>query len=115
MSEMQDDNILDVEKPKRIKRRRLPRKRIEKVEEKGKMIMPEYKPVKVPIRCLYGGGGNEIRDNGPVTGIEYKFHPGEVTLVDERDVKGLLARKTNPKKPCCGRKVAAPLPLYGIA
>jgi len=116
MSEVQDNNILDVEKPKRIKRRRPAARRIQKVvKETDKVITPEYKSVKVPLRCLYSGGAGVMKDNGPVTGIEYEFHPGEVTPVDARDVKGLLARKTNPKKPCCGRKVAAPLPLYGIA
>ena len=71
-------------------------------------------PNTIPIRLLIGGAAT-VKDRGPVTGIEYTFHPGEVTLVDLRDFEGLLARRTNPKRCCGGKSPAAPQPLYGAA
>lgn len=70
-------------------------------------------PSTIPLRLLVGAA--IVKDNGPVTGQEYVFKPGEVTLVDVRDFEGLLARRTNPKRCCGGKSPAAPQPLYGAA
>jgi hypothetical protein len=71
------------------------------------------RPIMKPLRCLIGGAGNIIKDAGPVTGQEYSFHAGQITLVDSRDYEGLLARHTSPKKCCGGKSPSRTQPLYG--
>ena len=71
-------------------------------------------PVMMPLRYILGAAAN-IKDTGPITGVEYTFHPGQITYVDARDYEGLLARRTNPKSCCGGQSPPAPQPMYGTA
>jgi len=96
------------------KRKYTKRQQVEPKVESKVESMPVRTSVTKPLRCLIGGAGN-IKDNGPVTGVEYMFHPGQITYVDERDYSGLLARRTNPKSCCGGKSPPAPQPLYGVA
>jgi len=99
-----------MEGTEKVAKRRYRKRKVPQVETTA---TSRHEPRMVMMKYLLGAAG-EVRDNGTVTGQEYKFHPGGVTPVDERDVEGLLARQTNPKKPCCGRKVAAPQQMYGV-
>lgn len=105
-----------MEETKTTKRRRSRRKRTEKVEKTVKrtvrVVTPPVAQMKL-VQCLTCGR-NRRKDNGPVTGREYKFRSGEATLVDERDYDGLLARQTNPKR-CCGGRSRQPQQMYGPA
>ena len=109
MSKMQGDNGVYMEGSKETTRK-------VKVAP-ARVVTPSYVPPipKVPLRCLIGGAGNIIKDNGPVTGQEYVFRPGQVTYVDYRDQPGLLARRTNPKSCCGGQSPPTPQPIYGTA
>lgn len=106
MSEMQDDNGIHMAGAKRTKRTYTPRQ----VEDKQAV---SGGPVMLPMRLLIGGA--TVKDNGPITGKEYTFQPGQITYVDQRDFEGLLARRTNPKRCCGGKSPAAAQPLYGVA
>ena len=108
MSQMQRDNGVHMEGSKETTR---------KVKVAPARVIPSFvSPVpKVPLRCLIGGAGNIIKGNGPVTGQEYIFHPGQITYVDYRDQPGLLARRTNPKSCCGGQSPPTPQPMYGTA
>lgn len=92
--------------------KRTKRKRAVKAEVKMSAPKAPPRPTMVGLHCLLGGA--KIKDNGPITGQEYTFYPGEATPVDSRDVNGLLARRTSPKR-CCGGRSRQPQPMYGIA
>lgn len=102
MPEMQDNNGVHVARTKTTTREYVARQVV------------SY-PTTIPLLCLIGGAGSIIKDNGPVTGQEYTFHPGQTTNVDVSDYEGLLARRTNPKRCCGGKSPAVPQPLYGTA
>lgn len=104
--------------PKTAKRKRAPKKKV-RVRPEGAVkptpapVSVSVQPEKVNMRCLLGGA--IIKANGPVTGVEYEFPPGKPVPVDSRDIDGLLARRTNPKRCCGNRRSPEPQPVFGLA
>lgn len=97
--------------------RRKPRRRKAKVVPLPPKVESYVSPPIVRTRniVLLLAGAPNVKDRGPVTGIQYTFHPGETTPVDVRDYESLLARRTSPKSCCGGKSPPVSHKIYGIA